>query len=714
MHATDIIGKARPLVKGCSQKTCQACTKSPHQPLGLGDEDEKQKRRTVRKRTKWMVLAILCCAPHLKAQQDRNGRPHHGGEPNDTLNGMVQEVTIIKDRRSRVLQNSVPTHLIDRTTLLRQGISDLSDALYRLPGITLRDYGGAGGMKTVSVRGFGAKHTGVSYDEVMLGEAQSGETDLSRYSLNNLSELQLTVGDGEELWIPARQASTPAVVSIRTMGTQATGHPLTAQLRVGSFGYVSPFLRYTARPTERLTLSAIGEYVMAENDYPYTIRNVSTLQHDRRTNSRMKQGHGEVNMQWQWTPQTTTSAKVYYYDNDRQLPGMVHYYTNISAETLRERNAFGQLKVQSKLSGQWSLKWLAKYNWAASLYDNGLANSQVTDGDYWQREAYTSACLLFIPNKHWAADYSADYAFGNLNSTLPTDTRPRRHMVLQTTTVRYRTGRLTVMGRMLHSLYMNQTKWGEAAEDAQKWSPSASLSYGLTENLYLRASYKNIFRVPTFNENYFFHYGSKDLKPESTQQWNLGVAYATRWQERTEMTATIDAYYNKVKNMILAVPFNMFVWRCINVSKVNVLGIDATLNFNHRIGHRHTLTAAANYSLQSATNRTNPESPYYGTQIAYMPLHSGAASIGWENPWANIAISGHGVSERWANNEHLDGTKMEGYAELGVSLWRKFKIRETAMEVRADIKNLTDRQYEIVGSYPMPGRSWSATVKVDY
>jgi hypothetical protein len=107
-----------------------------------------------------------------------------------------------------------------------------------LPGITLRDYGGAGGMKTVSVRGFGAKHTGVCYDGVMLSECQSGEIDLSRYSLDNVDNLTLTVGDNSDIFQPARQATTPATLTIQTLRQPSTDRRphLTAQLKAGSFG----------------------------------------------------------------------------------------------------------------------------------------------------------------------------------------------------------------------------------------------------------------------------------------------------------------------------------------------------------------------------------------------------------------------------------------------------------------------------------------------
>ena len=641
------------------------------------------------------------------------------------LTDTLQEVTVTETRHSHALKSAAPMHVIDRRDMMTMGITDMADALHRLPGITLRDYGGAGGMKTVSVRGFGTKHTGVSYDGVMLSECQSGEIDLSRYSLDNVAHLTLTIGDNDDIFIPARNATTPATISINTwqmghdqrqerlrVGEHRSGM-VTAQLKMGSFGYVSPYLRYDRRLSERFELSAIGEYVYAENDYPYTIKNGIETINDHRRNSRMNQGHAELNFLWHTADGSRVDGKLYYYDNDRQLPGQVFYYSNTSRETLRDRNLFGQVGFRKRLSEKVSMKWLGKYNWTASLYDDGMVANWSQDADYYQREAYTSVCLLYSPSEHWAVDYSADYAFNNLNSTLPTDTRPYRHTVLQSATARYKVGRVTATARLLHSLYLNDARDGEGANDMRRLSPSLSLSYAVTPGLRLRASYKDIFRAPTFNENYFFHYGSKDLKAEDTQQLNVGVTYATKASQQTELTATADLYYNRVKEMIQGVPYNMFVWTCINIGKVEVLGLDATLKGVHHIG-RHTLTASANYSLQQVRNRTNEESPYYNNQIAYMPLHSAAASLSWENPWVNVTVNGYGVSERWASNEHLDGTRIDGYGELGATLWRQFSIRKARFEVRADAKNLLDKQYEIVRSYPMPGRSWQVTLNMKY
>ena len=642
----------------------------------------------------------------------------------DTIADKVHElegVTITESRQRHTVSSTAPLHLMNRQDMLTMGVTDIADALHRLPGITLRDYGGAGGMKTVSVRGFGAKHTGVSYDGVMLSECQSGEIDLSRYSLDNVDELSLVIGDNDDIFIPARQASTPAVLSIQTLrkpSDDLKSH-LTTQLKVGSFGYISPFLRYEQSINRRLSFSVVGEYTYAENDYPYTIQNVTETVEDRRTNSRMNTGHVELNFLYQMNNRSRLTGKLYYYDNDRQLPGQVRYYTNLSGETLRDRNAFGQLAFQTHWNERLMLKVNGKLNWAESVYRDLLMAGGVNDASYWQREAYTSAALLYMPDDRWAFDYSADYAFDNLNgsSWRTVVGKPYRHTILQSATAKYHHKRLTVMGRLLYSLYLNDTKEGDSsARNMRRLSPSVSVSYRLLddEELYVRTGYKNIFRAPTFNESYYYHYGSTDLLPESTHQWNVGLTFMSGSPQQRQLTLTLDGYLNHVSDMIVAVPYNMFVWTCVNVSKVRTLGLDATLKACQQLTGGHRLQVAGNYTYQRVANRNNPASPNYGRQIAYMPEHTGSLSLTWENPWVNLSLHGVGMSSRWPNNDHYEGTMIDGYIDCGVTLWRQFCWGRHKLEGQLDLKNVFDKQYEIVARYPMPGRSFQFSINYKF
>ena len=651
----------------------------------------------------------------------------------DTIVGRVHElegVTVTESQRRHTLTSTAPLHLLDRRDMLSMGITDMADALHRLPGITLRDYGGAGGMKTVSVRGFGAKHTGVSYDGVMLSECQSGEIDLSRYSLDNVDHLSLTIGDNDDIFIPARQSSTPAVLNIETlrMRTDDTRPHLTAQVKQGSFGLISPFVRYEQNLSNRFAFSLVGEYTYADNDYPYSIQNGNETVSDRRSNSRMNSWHGELNFLYQTNRVSRVSGKLYYYDNDRQLPGQVHYYTNLSGEALRDRNAFGQLLYQTRWDDKLSLKWLAKYNWAESVYRDRMMQGGVNDASYWQREVYSSAVLLYTPDERWAMDYSMDYAFNNLNgsSWRTLVGKPYRHTMLQSATAKYQSRRLKVIVRLLLSLYLNgqsempattrQDVQQNSADNMQRLSPSLSVSYKLLadQDLYVRASYKNIFRSPTFNESYYYHYGSTNLKPESTDQLNVGVTYTAPLSRRNMLTVTLDGYYNHVKDMIVAVPQNMFVWTCVNLDKVRSYGLDATMRASRQVAEGHQVAVAGSYSYQRVEDRNNPDATTYGYQVAYMPRHQGSLSVSYENPWVNVSLHGTSVSSRWPNNNHYEGTLIAGYTDCGATLWRQFRWHRHQLEARFDLKNVFDKHYEIVANYPMPGRNYQISINYKF
>ena len=385
----------------------------------------------------------------------------------------------------------------------------------------------------------------------------------------------------------------------------------------------------------------------------------------------------------------------------------------MSGESLRDRNAFGQLLYQTRWGDRLSMKVNAKYNWNESVFKDELMPGGVNDASYWQREVYTSVALLYVPHDKWALDYSADYSFNNLNgSSMRTVVgKPYRHTVLQSATAKYHTKRLTMTGRLLYSLYLNDAEEGYSARNMRRLSPSVSLSYKVLSDhdLFIRASYKNIFRSPTFNESYYYHYGSPDLKPESADQLNLGATY----QQQTSaisLQASLDGYYNRVKDMIVAVPRDMFVWNCVNLGKVDVYGVDVDVRAAWQVTDDHRLSLAANYSFQRAMNMTDSESPHYKKQVAYLPQHTAGGSVGYENPWVNVTLHALGMSSRWANNEHYDGTRIDGYSEFGLCLWREFRWGNNILTGRLDVKNLFDEQYEIVRNYPMPGRSYQLTI----
>ena len=142
----------------------------------------------------------------------------------------------------------------------RLGVSDVADAVRHFSGVSVKDYGGIGGLKTVSVRSLGAQHTAVSYDGVTVSDCQSGQVDISRFSLDNVSELALSIGQSDNIYQTAKMFASAGALSIETARPDFSDRPfrLLANMKTGSYGLANPSLFYAQKLSNRFSLSVSG------------------------------------------------------------------------------------------------------------------------------------------------------------------------------------------------------------------------------------------------------------------------------------------------------------------------------------------------------------------------------------------------------------------------------------------------------------------------
>ena len=633
---------------------------------------------------------------------------------------VIDEVTVSTTGRSRNVLSTAPTQLVTQKQMLSQGVVDLSDALRRFSGVNVRDYGGAGGVKTISVRSLGSQHTAVAYDGITITDAQSGQIDLSRFSLDNIRSLSLTIGDNEDIFLPARTVASAAVLRLQTEVPDFTNKPyrLKAEVKTGSFGLLNPYLRYDQQLGKRASFSVNGDYMRADNQYPFRLVNGNYVTTEKRNNNFIETYRAEANITVHTSENGLLQGKAYYYDSFRQLPGPVVLYNNVNREKETDRNFFTQLHYQTLLGPQWHLQLNGKFNWAYTNYSdegNQYPNGKLSNY-YYQREYYASGTVMYTPSDLLALVYAADYAYNNFNSNTTAGVRPYRNTLLQTVTAKYQDKHWLITARLLASVYANGAKGGNASMDAKRLSPSVSMSWKplANQDLYLRLAYKDIFRVATFSENYFARYSSRDLKPEIARQYNVGVTYGLQQPDSwlSSVNVTADGYYNRVTNKIIAVPYNMFFWTMINMGRVDIWGADVNVDATIGLGKGHQLLLSGSYTLQSAMNMTDPTSPYYKNQLVYTPKSSGSTSVAWENPWVNVSLHATFASARYTVEDHKPENRLPGYGEWGVSLYRTFQFKTFELATRFDGINLGNKQYAIVKNYPMPGRAFKFTISV--
>ncbi len=661
----------------------------------------------------WAFVCLSAACPPFPASAQEAAR--------DSVRGDVRKMRTVEVQADRGKRNNgtVASQSLSAEDMGKQGITDLADALRRMAGTNVRDYGGAGGMKTLSVRSMGATHTAVVYDGMAVTDCESGQIDLSRFSMEQVGRLTLVVGDNADIFVPARTLASAATLYLDSEVPASGGRKTVAEFRVasGAFGLVNPRLKVERRSGGSWSFRLQSDYMRADNRYPFTLTNHSLVTKEKRGNNALQNGMAELDVYYRPGAPTRFQGKVYYYDSRKELPGQVVYYNPVNHESQRFRNAFGQLHFRTRWAGRLSFQANAKANYGETRYrDEGAQYpGRVKRNVYRQQEYYSSVSLLYVPSSFLSLSASSDYAYSMLSSNAIDTRRPVRHSVLESLAAKYGRGDVTATAALLVSVYENGAKEGPAARDARRVSPSAALSWHPAHGRFsLRASYKDIFRMPTFTDNYYTWLGNRDLRPEKARQFNAGGTFSLAAPRPALRALDIqaDAYYNKVTDKIVAMPMNMFFWNMVNVGKVDILGVDVKAAMAFRLARWLRAELNANYTYQYAVNVTSPGEEYYKDQIAYTPRHSGGASVALLTPWVNVSLHGTAVSERYSTNENMDVTRLAPYHEMGLAVYRDFEWRRLGGMLRADVLNLTDEQYDIVRRYPMPGRSWKLTFKI--
>lgn len=642
-----------------------------------------------------------------------------GQEKGDTITGKVHKIENVTIKGRRALNKITSTssvQRIDKEDIKNLGLQNMADAVRRFAGTNVRDYGGIGGLKTVSVRNLGAAHTAVSYDGVAVSNCQAGQIDIGRFSLDNVSTLTLAVGQDDNLLQPARLYASAGVLNIETEKPRFDEgkHSLSQiQLRGGSFGYITPSVRHWQQLGEQTSLSADASYMRADGNYPFTLKNGKYTTEEKRNNSDIETWQGEANLFQTFHDESELNTKVYYFYSERGLPGSVILYNPTAKERLWDENFFAQVRYKKSFSEKWTLQAQNKFNYSWNKYEDTdvkYENGRQTDINR-QNEYYLSATLNYHPMSGLDLSLAQDGIINTLHTNVNDSPNPIRYSSLTAFNARYQLGRMKLLGTLVGTFISENVKNGNNPKDRKRLSPTLSASFQpfQDEQLYIRAMYKNTFRVPTFNDLYYLRIGNTGLRPEKATEYTAGVTWNGKPCSFLDfLTLTVDGYYNEVKDKIVAFP-STYVWKMQNYGKVHIAGIDATLATAIPLSTKYRLSLSGNYSWQKAIDLTNPDAKNYKEQLPYTPEHNGNASATIETPWINASYTLTAVSKRYYMAQNLKENEIEGYTEHTATLWREFQIKSCHLRLQAEVINLTDKQYDIIKYYPMPGRSWRLT-----
>jgi len=692
------------------------------------------------KRIAVSLMAIVACVVGLMAQE-ANFAPQ-GQHPSniDQITGIdtIQYLQDVVVYGNKPYGNVIPSQMLRGKQLERLNSHSVADAIRYFAGVQLKDYGGVGGIKTVDMRSMGTNHMGVFYDGIQLGNAQNGQIDLGRFSLDNIEEISLYNGQKSEIFQPARDYGSAGSIYLQTRRPKFSGEGrdnLNVTMRTGSFGLANPSIRWEHKFTRNLTMSLNAEYTYATGQYHFRYRKLfsdGVLAWDTtavRKNGDVKAFRAEAAI-FGTTSDGKWNAKVYYYDSERGIPGAIVNNVWFNSQRQWDRNFFAQGRWQQRVGERYEMMISAKYARDYMRYLNPDTTLMYLDNKFWQDEIYVSSANKYTIMTDWDVNLSVDYKWNYLNSSLVNFAYPTRHTLLAALATA-RTWRGFKMQASALFTHVNDRYSARSAgvvlekhnKHLNKITPAVFLSYRPWQehDLTVRAFFKRIFRMPTFNDLYYTDIGNAGLRPEYATQWNVGALYQ-RYNDAGVLSAmkfSADAYYNIVNDKIIAVPSGrgQYRWMMLNIGKVKIRGIDVTARLAFRLPHSIVLEGGLNYTYQRAQDYTNPADNHdggtYKSQIAYIPWHSGSGTVhaAWKNLDFNYSFIY--VGERYHNSTNILANHEEPWYTHDLSASYLFNVKKTTLKITAEVNNIFNQQYDVIQNYPMPGRNYRIILKFD-
>ena len=692
---------------------------------------------------RYSIALLLCVSSALLAQNE---------EELDSLlrHFNIDEVTVEAHRREEPV---IPVQKLEGARLEGLSTQSVADAARYFSGVQIKDYGGVGGLKTIDIRSMGTNHLGVFYDGIEIGNAQNGTVDLGKFSMDNIEELSLYNGQKSEIFQPAKDFGSAGTLYIKTRRpkfTQGKTFNLNVTMKAGTFGLANPSILYEQKITDNIHFSASGEFTYAHGRYHFRYRKFlpdGSIAWDTtavRQNGDVHAWRAEAGF-FGYLPDGKWHVKAYFYDSEKGIPGAIVNNVWKNAQRQWDRNAFVQGNFTKAFIRGYDFQFNAKYSNDRMRYLNPDTTLMYIDNTFTQQEIYLSMAhrvAVFGPNAvntncrttaiNWDIAVSVDYQYNYLAGNLANFVFPERNTLLAAAATqfywKYFKAQASVLSTFVFDKIHHPTlAMPTATKQKPQFTPAVFVSYQpiLKEELFFRAFYKRIFRMPTFNDLYYTDVGNISLKPEYTAQYNGGVQYDKRWTAGVVRNISVkaDGYFNQVTNKIVAIPKGngQYRWQMMNLGYVEIRGCDINALLTLCPAKDLFLTVSGAYTFQKAQDFTNPDELTYGGQIAYIPWHScsATANIQWRGLAVNYAFIY--VGERYHNSANIPANHEQPWYTHDISASYELELKHNSrakiktaprLHFAVEINNIFNQQYEVILNYPMPGINGKGIVKL--
>ena len=596
-------------------------------------------------------------------------------------------------------------NIISKSEMEKLGSWQVPDALSYTPGIYIKNYGGLGGLKTISIRGTSAQQTLIMLNGMPLNSPQNGVFDLSAFPATMTQNIELTRGGASAIYggnavggVVNFLSDIPRDISMMFNAGSFNQLMMAAQLP-----YKSEF-EFLGKPT-RTGFSANIEYSRSDGNY-----NFNTMQFGKSVKMTRKNGDFEnlslmlnsyVNFLGSgWTVKPLLLLRL----TDRGTPGAV-VQGNVESGNARleESQLFGLIGISKIFEDASMLNFSFMADFSNQVYSdvNSLALGIDRNNEYKNTRGLLKSKYSAVFNG-FTADFSAEAGYTSLKGDMlqpdAGDNVIRRHAAFSAdleTELRSKTA----------DFLFNA---GARSDFITGFSPAVSPMGGIIADfndfpVLVRGSWSYNFRPPSFNEMYYLNFGNDDLLPERSHSLNLGIELSPCDQ----INISANAFLISTADRIIAIPKSPVSWSAQNIGEVLTRGVEFAAGTSFL---DDKLNINFSYTRQLATDES-ADSPTKGSQIVYIPQEIISGYLTFKFWRITSGITGQYSSFRYSLPGNSYDSVLPEYLLIDLFSEIEFRIAGSKLSFRIDLKNIFDENYSIIENYPMPGRYIRAGIR---